>query len=647
MAWWEDVKASAVIVRHDPLGAGHCRPFEYYLRQAQWESKGGIDRAPTEDDLRLAKRLWCEREFGDRVDYATRAGRWAGKGAGLMADASLWGQHGPLSKEAVVASAAASGSYILESLVAVKRSEAEALGIVTKQDFERMLRATWVDNVLKWGIVERREDVRWAAAYHTDAPESIHVHVFTWSAAGDFKFGMRVGRKATFEGGSIVRAYAMRRAMEPRNEMQSFLRDAINLKAQALMGARIDAARWARVDAQAGGFGFDTDRLAANDLDDGKRAELAIMQGRLASSLEGGTGSLSRNRRAVAIAKDIHSFLARNSPGLAELRAMYQRTWEVSANIKGYSDKAFVDGTSRLSERGEVKSAWDRERVRYINSNMAAMRDRTVSTMLRDAAKGNVGVVDYANRQVVEEQLRLRAEEVARERARIERKAKEEAVEEERTWKGEVRRARERTAARESQRQEMDGRLMMPSEISFRAERELAAKAGLSRSGCRELVESARSAFSLASSSHVAYREAPAHIRRSCEEAAARFIASPSMQRRIDQRAASICCSKGIRDVEAQHSVRAAGERRVLAAMAEKVYQQAKEDPFAAMRQPTSGQEAGPPKPLSGIESLFERYLRSQHAQEVLGGQSRHRRGVDSRWAEGHEEGRSHERGLK
>lgn len=647
MAWWEGVKASAVLIRHDPLGAGHCRPFEYYLRQAQWEAKGGIDRAPTEDDVRLAKRLWCEREFGDRVDYATREGRWSEKGAGLMADASLWGQHGPLSKEAAVASAAASGSYILESLVTIKRSEAEALGVVTKRDFERMLRATWADNVMKWGIVERREDVRWAAAYHTDAPESIHVHVFTWSAAGDFKFGMRVGRKATFEGGSIVRAYAMKRAMEPRNEMQQFLRDAVNLKAQALMGSRLDAARWTRVEAQARRFGYDAGRLASDDLPAAKRAELAGMQRRLAAALEGGTGSLSRNRRAVAMAKDVHAFLARNSPGLADLRARYKGTWEVSANIKGYSDKAFVDGTARLSERGDVKGAWDRERVRYVESNMAAMRDRTVSTMLRDAARGNVGIVDYSNRQAVEEQLRLRFEETARERARLERRASEQATEEDRSWKGELKRARERCVSRESQRREAEGRAMPPAELSFRAARDLAARTGLTRSGYRELVDSARSAFAAAGSSREGFRDAPASVRRSCEDTAARIVASPAMQRRIDDRAAAICCAKGIRDLEAQHAVRASGEKQVLASVAEKVYEQSKSDPLAAMRQLRASPDSGELRLPAGIESMFERYLRSQHAQEIAGGQGQRQRGMDARWSEGHDEKKAHERGLK
>ncbi|WP_139651819.1 hypothetical protein [Raoultibacter phocaeensis] len=646
MAWWEDVKASAVVIRHDPLGAGHCRPFEYYLRQAQWEGKGGIDRAPTEDDMRLARRLWCERELGDRVDYATREGRWAGKGDGLMADASLWGQHGPLSKEAVVGSAAASGSYILESLVAVKRSEAGALGIATKRDFERMMRATWTDNVMRWGVVERREDVRWAAAYHTDARQSVHVHVFTWSAAGDFKFGTTVGRKATFEGGSIVRAYAMRRAMEPRNEMQALLRDAINLKVQVLVGARLDAARWARVEAQSRRLELEPARLMRDDLDDGKRAELDVMRRRLASALEGGSGALSRNRRAVAIAKDIHSFLARNSPGMSDLRERYRQTWEVSANIKGYSDKAFVDGTARFSDRGEVRRAWDRERVRYIDSNMAAMRDRAVSIMLRDAAKGNFGVVDYSNRLEVEEQLRRRSEELSLERSRIERRARE-LPEEGAGWKVEARRARETLAARESLREEQDRRLMSPAELSFRAERDLAARTGLSRSGCRELVESARAAFALACSSAAGFRDAPADVKRSCEEAAARIVAAPAMQRRIDERAAAICCSKGIHDLEAQHAVRASGERQTLAAVAERVHARAREDPFAALRGPAGPQEAERPDLLFGVASIFERYLRSQHDQELCGGTVRRSPGMDARWSEGQEDRKALERGLR
>ncbi len=191
------------------------------------------------------------------------------------------------------------------------------------------------------------------------------------------------------------------------------------------------------------------------------------------------------------------------------------------------------------------------------------------------------------------------------------------------------------------QRQEGERRAMSPTELSFRA-----ARTGLTRSGYRELMDSARSAFAVAGSSRDRFIDAPESVRRSCEDTAACIVASPAMQRRIDDRAASICCAKGIRDLEVQHAVRASGEKQVLASVAAKVYEQSKSDPLAAMRQPRASPDPDEPRLPAGLESMLERHLRSQHAQEIAGGQGQRQRGMDARWSEGHEK-KAHERGLK
>lgn len=441
-----------------------------------------------------------------------------------------------------------------------------------------------------------------------------------------------------------MRAYAMRRAMEPRNEMQAFLRDAVNLKAQALMGSRLDAARWARVEAQASRFGYDAGRLASDDLPAAKRAELAAMQKRLAAALEGEAGSLSRNRRAVAVAKDVHAFLARNSPEFAGLRVRYKGTWEVSANIKGYSGKAFVDGTARLSERGDVKGAWDRERVRYIESNTAAMRDRTVSTMMRDAARGNVGVVDYSSRQAVEEQLRLRSEEMARERARMERRASERAMEEDRSWKGELKRARERYTARESQRQEAGG-LHVPCGVLLprsAGPRSADGAHPLGLPGARGLrpLGVRGGGFQPRRFPRRAYERPQelrgygrAHRRLAGDATQDRRPRSLDLLRQGDTRSGSAACGARVRREAGPGVGRGEGLRAV------------EVRPFGGHASTKASPDFG--ELPAGIESMLERYLRSRHAQEIAGGQGQRQRGMDARWSEGHDGKKAPERGLK
>lgn len=67
---------------------------------------------------------------------------------------------------------------ILTSVVSVRREDAEALRLSTKQDWERFLRAE--NHVEAIGVIER-ENIRWVAAFHVNQENNLHCHVFTWS----------------------------------------------------------------------------------------------------------------------------------------------------------------------------------------------------------------------------------------------------------------------------------------------------------------------------------------------------------------------------------------------------------------------------------------------------------------------------------
>ena len=74
-------------------------------------------------------------------------------------------------------------SAIITSVVSVRREDADALGLATKQDWERLLRSRWPKYIDSMGIMEP-QNVRWVAAYHVNQENNLHCHVFTWDASG-------------------------------------------------------------------------------------------------------------------------------------------------------------------------------------------------------------------------------------------------------------------------------------------------------------------------------------------------------------------------------------------------------------------------------------------------------------------------------
>lgn len=76
-------------------------------------------------------------------------------------------------------------SAIVTSVLSVRREDAEALGLTTRQDWERLLRSQWSKHIEEMGIIAP-ENIRWVAAYHTNQVNNLHVHVFTWDDSGAF-----------------------------------------------------------------------------------------------------------------------------------------------------------------------------------------------------------------------------------------------------------------------------------------------------------------------------------------------------------------------------------------------------------------------------------------------------------------------------
>lgn len=138
----------------------------------------GAVREPTDDDIR-------RQEMAEREDALGYISHRQGAVFDESSNCTLFDASGVADYRQVKAELMAADGAILTSIVTVRREDAEELGLQTKQDFERFLRANWQEHLEQMGIMEP-QDVRWVAAFHTNSDKNFHVHVISWDDSGRF-----------------------------------------------------------------------------------------------------------------------------------------------------------------------------------------------------------------------------------------------------------------------------------------------------------------------------------------------------------------------------------------------------------------------------------------------------------------------------
>ncbi len=386
---------SAIIVRHTPRdharalggrntgaisieGGSVSRGLDYIGREGRYEDRSDIDRAPTPYDAVLVE---------DRLDYIGRLGAYAERGAERQVDATYWDQHGPITRERVEADMRSAGGAYVDSIVAVKREYAEALGLSTKEDMQRLLRCTWQRNVEKWGVVRNSEDIRWIACYHTDADRSVHAHIFTWSARGEIPQGYTVTREGTRAGKEEIYRVGYARIREDRDVRRNFLRDISRFEAARQLGLSVSEEDRRRLTETAKRAGLDYRLSRKPDVSEKGRKKLDALMGRLKESLEGGCGHLLRNWNAYVIARDMVRTLERESPSFRGLSMDYMRCANVMADLKGYGDTGFQRERNSLvrGERDEFLKRVSGKIVRTVIGDERRGRNPFLARSGRDA----------------------------------------------------------------------------------------------------------------------------------------------------------------------------------------------------------------------------------------------------------------------
>lgn len=394
---------SAVIVRHTPnderasdmataAGAipmgGSGQAIDYIARQGRYEEKGGVDRSPTASDRALQSSL----------DYIARQGRFSEKGRPLQEDATLWDQHGPVSAADLRAEMQAAGGAFIDSIVTVKREHAAQLGLDTKESFQRLMRSCWSESVEKWGLIKDPSDIRWAAAYHTDAANSLHVHVFTWSAAGEIERGATVGRVGTRLGKEVVYREAYPLIRRGRDRREAFLCDLIRHETLRLAGIRDDDRSRRRLEERAEKAGWAERPGMAADLDTRAAARVSGLVDGLRAELALGDGRLARNFRAQAAGRDVARAVQQASPEVSRLAEERDRLIDAHADLKGHDSdsperRAFVraeaEDQARRTASAVVRCAADASvRERPMREDLSRLDARS------DPGRGNVSFSD-------------------------------------------------------------------------------------------------------------------------------------------------------------------------------------------------------------------------------------------------------------
>lgn len=173
------VSHSSVVVNHQVMLAGsrgHSAVATYRLDYIR--TRLGVDMAPTSDDE------WHQQLRGrkDALGYAAhRTGAQFEEGKSY----ALFDSGGAADYKRTKEELLANQGSIITSVLSVRREDAEALGMQTKQDFSRFIRAYWPAHLEQMCGIQPH-DVRYVCAFHTNSDANFHAHIISWSASGNF-----------------------------------------------------------------------------------------------------------------------------------------------------------------------------------------------------------------------------------------------------------------------------------------------------------------------------------------------------------------------------------------------------------------------------------------------------------------------------
>ena len=204
--------------------------LDYTAREGRHEERGGCDERITRHDLELELEK-AGNDIHAALEYGNRSGRFADKGIDMPfkegeVSGGIWDANGIRELADVEREIMDSGSNVVQSVLCVSREWAESLGMSTKEDWQRLLRTSWVSFMAAWDVI-RPEDCRWVAEYHVDAANSLHVHVMSWDASGRYCGPENLPYEVIETSKRVIREEIMKDVSLGRSLQKDYVRQAI------------------------------------------------------------------------------------------------------------------------------------------------------------------------------------------------------------------------------------------------------------------------------------------------------------------------------------------------------------------------------------------------------------------------------------
>lgn len=179
-------------------------------------NRPGAVKLKSEDDLRVER----ENALMAQLGYiGFRPGSVAERNAGhALFDASGIPERIKVQRELL-----ATSSAVITSVISVRNEDAERLGLLTKQQWERAVRAAWPRYVESLGVIAP-EDIRYVCAMHV-SQTSRHVHILTWDQSG--AFNRLLPKEKMVAANEELARQILKPLREPVNMLRTETRDAL------------------------------------------------------------------------------------------------------------------------------------------------------------------------------------------------------------------------------------------------------------------------------------------------------------------------------------------------------------------------------------------------------------------------------------
>lgn len=324
------------------------------IREAVLYASGGgrysdkeVDSTLTERDLALERMKPAAGQVSEMLDYAARSGRHVDRSPELPmrkgeTSGAIWNAEGVCLRSEVERDILASGSNVVQTVVTVPREWAPTLRLVTKGDWQALIRSTWSEFMDGWGIIPPHHQ-RWCAFFHTDNRVNVHVHVFSWDASGQYFTGdMRIPKDRIETSKMVIRRAVFKEISFVRSIEKSYTREAVLYQTRQAVGMKQSFVDAERVNALAKRANAAFDPLS-DDASRRLRRPLEKLMCRAADSLpESGTGRVGYSSvgEDARVAANLAVRELKKSPSIAALASRWSALVEMGADVLGLHGRA-------------------------------------------------------------------------------------------------------------------------------------------------------------------------------------------------------------------------------------------------------------------------------------------------------------------